>query len=238
VKEVFQAYQESMDDEQRLRENVKVTTKDLERQMKTLLGILQGIHQNVSSDNVQKIVAEARAMLVNDVQPLLVDLKGKVPAGDYFRFNDMWRFTTSKLCFCCSLIWFLEHNTAPLRQQVAEMLGLSIDPRAESIFLDTEDYLHGLLQMSTEISRWCINCVAQGDVQRPEKIFRLLSDLQVAYSELNLKNDNLRRMFDGLKYDVKRVEQVMYDITVRGLNPKSSSESTSEEQSADPAAAT
>lgn len=34
---------------------------------------------------------------------------------------------------------------------------------------------------------------------------------------LNLKNDALRKRFDGLKYDVKRCEEVVYDLTIRGL---------------------
>ncbi|VDK68525.1 unnamed protein product [Gongylonema pulchrum] len=36
---------------------------------------------------------------------------------------------------------------------------------------------------------------------------------------LNLKNDNLRRRYDVLKYDVQRTEQVIYDLTIRGLKP-------------------
>lgn len=100
---------------------------------------------------------------------------------------------------------------------------VTIDPKAANIYLDLEDYLQGLLQMSSELSRFCINCVAKGDddeemqctlklllefnkllflgdTRRPKRIFKTLSDLQQAFSELNLKNDHLRRMFDGLKY--------------------------------------
>ena len=35
---------------------------------------------------------------------------------------------------------------------------------------------------------------------------------------LNLKNDNLRKKFDGIKYDLKKVEEVVYDLSIRGLN--------------------
>ena len=36
---------------------------------------------------------------------------------------------------------------------------------------------------------------------------------------LNLKNDSLRKRFDALKYDLKKVEEVVYDLTIRGLKP-------------------
>ena len=35
---------------------------------------------------------------------------------------------------------------------------------------------------------------------------------------LNLKNDGLRKKFDGIKYDLKKVEEVVYDLSIRGLN--------------------
>ena len=35
---------------------------------------------------------------------------------------------------------------------------------------------------------------------------------------LNLKNDTLRKKFDGIKYDLKKVEEVVYDLSIRGLN--------------------
>jgi hypothetical protein len=38
-----------------------------------------------------------------------------------------------------------------------------------------------------------------------------------ANNQLNLRNDALRRKFDSLKYDLKRCEDVVYDLTLRGL---------------------
>jgi hypothetical protein len=38
-----------------------------------------------------------------------------------------------------------------------------------------------------------------------------------ADNQLNLRNDALRRKFDSLKYDLKRCEDVVYDLTLRGL---------------------
>lgn len=37
---------------------------------------------------------------------------------------------------------------------------------------------------------------------------------------LNLKNDVLRKRVDALKYRVKEVEDVVYDLSLRGLVPK------------------
>jgi len=48
----------------------------------------------------------------------------------------------------------------------------------------------------------------------------LVKDLQSGFSLLNLKNDSLRRRFDALKYDVKKTEEVVYDLSLRKLIPE------------------
>jgi len=35
-----------------------------------------------------------------------------------------------------------------------------------------------------------------------------------------LKNDSLRKRFDAIKYDVKRCEEIVYDLSIRGLSPQ------------------
>lgn len=40
---------------------------------------------------------------------------------------------------------------------------------------------------------------------------------------LNLKNDSLRKRFDALKYDVKKIEEVVYDLSIRGLRNRAES---------------
>jgi len=45
-----------------------------------------------------------------------------------------------------------------------------------------------------------------------------VSALSSGFQLLNLKNDALRRKFDALKYDLKKIEEVVYDISIRGMN--------------------
>lgn len=72
-------------------------------------------------------------------------------------------------------------------------------------------------------SRFAINSVTNGDYNRPIEIARFLSELNAGFRLLHLKNDSLRKRFDGLKYAVKKVEEVVYDLSIRGLKPSSNS---------------
>lgn len=66
-------------------------------------------------------------------------------------------------------------------------------------------------------ARWSKNAVTAGDYDRPLKIKKFVGELDAGFRLLNLKNDSLRKRFDGLKYDLNKVEEVVYDVTIRGL---------------------
>ena len=66
-------------------------------------------------------------------------------------------------------------------------------------------------------SRLAVNSVIAEDYGRPLVISRFVSELYAGFQLLNLKNDGLRKRFDGIKYDIKKIEEIVYDISIRGL---------------------
>lgn len=73
-------------------------------------------------------------------------------------------------------------------------------------------------------SRLAVNSVVYGDYERPLHISQFVSKLNAGFQLLNFKNDSLRRRFDGLKYDVKKIEEVVYDLSIRGLKQNAAGE--------------
>ena len=71
--------------------------------------------------------------------------------------------------------------------------------------------------MVSELSRFAINSVTLGDYSRVLSLQKFVSDLNSGFRLLNLKNDTLRKRFDSLKYDVKKIEEIVYDLSIRGL---------------------
>ena len=107
------------------------------------------------------------------------------------------------------------------REEAASLLGVQLEWR-DGFHLDLDDYLVGILQVASELSRMAVNTVIAGDYQRPVRIASFISELDAAFRLLNLKNDFLRKRFDALKYDLKKVEEVVYDLSIRGLKPTES----------------
>ncbi|KAK3749932.1 hypothetical protein QZH41_017378 [Actinostola sp. cb2023] len=98
------------------------------------------------------------------------------------------------------------------------MLGIH-QSQDQGFFVDLDDYLMGILQLASELSRLAVNSVTAKDYRKPLRIASFLAELDAGFRLLNLKNDSLRKKFDGLKYDLKKVEEVVYDLSIRGLKP-------------------
>ncbi|CAK9817586.1 Tsn [Anthophora quadrimaculata] len=220
ISEIFNSFQDYLNNEEELRVEIRAIVRNLEKSARDILMILQNIHnENNVEENiiVSEYCATARE-LFKDVRESYARLAEIVPKNQYYRFHDQWRFVTQKLCFLASLIVYLEIKVLVTKETVAEILGVQ-NQREDGFHLDLEDYLIGLLQLAAELSRFAINSVTNGDYNRPIEIARFVNELNAGFKLLNLKNDSLRKRFDGLKYAVKKVEEVVYDLSIRGLKP-------------------
>lgn len=65
--------------------------------------------------------------------------------------------------------------------------------------------------------RLAVNSVTAQNFALPPRIASFMQDVFSAFTSLNLRNDALRRKFDSIKYGVARCEDVVYDLTLRGL---------------------
>ncbi|KAL1770982.1 translin isoform X1 [Sigmodon hispidus] len=116
-----------------------------------------------------------------------------------------------------AFVVYLETETLVTQETVTEILGIEPD-REKGFHLDVEDYLSGVLILASELSRLSVNSMTAGDYSRPLHISTFINELDSGFHLLNLKNDSLRKRYDGLKYDVKKVEEVVYDLSIRGFN--------------------
>jgi len=68
-----------------------------------------------------------------------------------------------------------------------------------------------------ELSRLATNSVTLKDFDQAVQIQSFVKELFAGFLLLNLKNDPLRKRVDGVKYAVKKTEEIVYDLTVRKL---------------------
>jgi len=214
--EIFKQFQEYMENEFERKEEIRNVVRDMEQNARSIIAILQGVHQPDGIVKVCELCQAARGILP-EIQKQFQTLDTKTPKDQYYRFHDDWRFIMQRMSFLCALIHYLETGALISHQACADMLAVK-SQREEGFHLDLDDFLMGLLQLASELSRLAVNAVTAGDYARPKKIASFMGDLDSGFRLLNLKNDALRKRFDALKYDLQKVEGVVYDVQIRGLD--------------------
>ena len=112
-------------------------------------------------------------------------------------------------------------TTPPSKSTSTNISSVPVNLKDRDAFhITIEEYLLSLITLIEELSRLAINSVTLGDYQRPLQISLFVKDLHAGFQILNLKNDVLRRRSDSIKYNVKKIEDIVYDLSLRNLVPK------------------
>jgi len=89
-------------------------------------------------------------------------------------------------------------------------------PTRASLGVSAEDYLMGICDLTGELVRKAIYDVIHKKFDEAAKIKELVHDMYGEFLKLNLRNGELRKKSDSIKWNLKKLEEVMYDIAVKG----------------------
>ncbi|KAF9949132.1 hypothetical protein BGZ72_009024, partial [Mortierella alpina] len=164
------------------------------------------------------LCAQARIHF-SDIQTHIRDLAKIVPSNQYYKYNGLWSGPMQQACFLATLTMYLEHERLITVEELEGFFAVKVDleNNITDFQISIEEFLHGVVSLTSELSRLAVNAVTSGDFARPVRIGKFLKELYSGFQLLNLKNDSLRKRFDGIKYDIKKVEEIIYDLTVRKL---------------------
>ena len=91
-------------------------------------------------------------------------------------------------------------------------------PSKSSLGVSAEDYLSGLCDLTGELVRKAIYDVIHKKFDEAERIKELVHDIYGEFLKLHLRNGELRKKSDSIKWNLKKLEEVMYDISMKGRN--------------------
>ena len=89
-------------------------------------------------------------------------------------------------------------------------------PTKASLGVSAEDYLSGLCDLTGELVRKAIYDVIHRKFDEAERIKELVHDIYGEFLNLHLRNGELRKKSDSIKWNLKKLEEVMYDISMKG----------------------
>ncbi|KIX96132.1 uncharacterized protein Z520_07910 [Fonsecaea multimorphosa CBS 102226] len=217
---IFSSLQAKIDEETGIRDELKNIVETLSKQGRVTQSILSRIHNTPTADLEESVLAPCSESLKQQAATVkeLAQAASKYP---FYKWNSMWQREVQNVVSNIQMCEWLKSGNLVTLEEVGQRLEVPVDVKGEDTFhITIEDYLLALTNMIEELARLAPNAVTLADNARPLQISKFTKDVHAGFQLLNLKNDALRRRVDALKYSVKKVEDVVYDLSLRGLIPK------------------
>jgi len=92
--------------------------------------------------------------------------------------------------------------------------------------IDDTEYISGILQFTNQLSEYCINRAMNNDIQSVLLCREIVQSIHGCLLSFDFRNGPLRRKFDGLKYQLKTIEDLLFE---QSLLDKTSGEQNHDE---------
>ncbi len=84
-------------------------------------------------------------------------------------------------------------------------------PTISTLKVNEEDYLMGICDLTGELTRKAVT-IAHKDDKEVERIKELVEGIFGEFLKFDLRNSELRKKSDSIKWNLKKLEEVMYDL--------------------------
>ena len=82
--------------------------------------------------------------------------------------------------------------------------------------VSAENYIAGLCDLSGEIVRKAVNAAINDDAKTVIAAKEFIENLYYGLMQFDFRNGELRRKFDGIKYDLKKMEDLLLSLKLQG----------------------
>jgi translin len=89
-------------------------------------------------------------------------------------------------------------------------------PAASSLEVDNENYLMGLCDLTGELGRKAVNEVINKNFKQAIMIKDVVDEIYGEFLKFNLRNGELRKKSDQIKWNLKKLEDIAYELNLKG----------------------
>ena len=89
-------------------------------------------------------------------------------------------------------------------------------PSRKELKLDTESYLLGVCDLTGELVRKAVNEVVNDNFGKAVEIKNLVEEIYSEFLKFNLRNSELRKKSDQIKWNLVKLQDVVYELKLKG----------------------
>ncbi len=88
-------------------------------------------------------------------------------------------------------------------------------PGPKQMAVNSEDYLLALSDLTGELSRRAVHLAIKHKMKDVQKIYDAINEIHAFFLEFNLRNSELRKKADSIKWNLKKAEEILYSESTR-----------------------
>jgi len=88
-------------------------------------------------------------------------------------------------------------------------------PPSTAVNVCGESYLLGICDLSGELVRKAVDSVIKGNVKDAERIKDVVDEMDGMFLQFDLRNGELRKKSDSIKWNLKKLEEVLFDAKLK-----------------------
>jgi len=172
----------------KVRESIIKNSRNIIMKSKAAIG---GVHRDElpKAENVLK-----------DMKQDLSDLKLLVIKSPKLLFEGIFKVAVQEYVEATALLEFVKNR--------------KIIPYSEE-FVEPEFYLMGLCDLTGELVRKAINSSIKDDFKMAVRIRKSIEEIYIELSKFDFRNGELRRKYDGIKYDLKKLDDLVFQLKMK-----------------------
>ncbi|XP_039299107.1 translin isoform X2 [Nilaparvata lugens] len=174
---------------------------------------LFSIYNEDGLKKIPEMCRKAREQLtkIKECYERLIDI---VPDNEFHKYNNFFRYQTGRAAHLVLFLVYLETGKLCSRKEFTEVIGVSKDQN-HHFPLNIDEYIHGSINMVQDLVRFAVTCVTYGDYETPVQIANFVINFNKSMSLLRVTKEGLRRRIRALNYNVKAIEDLIYDLSLR-----------------------
>ncbi len=167
--------------------------KDSRNVIKTSKLLIYSLHRDEIKETEQ---------FAKQIKKELDELEKHTKIHDELRYSPSYKIAVQEYVEAMTFYFFIKEKRLATRKE------LNADP---------ESYILGICDLTGELVRKAINSAIAKKFSVSVEIKNFVSDLYGELLKFDFRNGQMRKKFDSIKYDLKKLEDLMYDLKTKGL---------------------
>ena len=166
----------------------------------------------------ESIIALSRDIITLSKQTIYATLRKDVPTAEA-KLSDMKKGVTKLKSINISLDTNISQTAFQEYVEAAAILHFSKHGKLitrKELDVDSESYLLGVCDLSGELVRKAVDDIINEKFDSAVKVKEMVALIYGEFLQFNLRNSDLRKKSDQIKWSLQKLEDLIYDVKMKG----------------------